>query len=259
MQFYIRAFFAYILLFCWGFYKLKTKTFKLHDFWPNYEPIQKTKSGIIVCNHVSFFDMFMLLLIGENPSFLSKQAVSKIPIVGFFARVQQTIFFSRESQNDRDGIMGILKERVELAEQGKMNPIVIFPEGTTANGRALMSFKKGPFALEKPITVYSLFYNSDFLPCLHLISVPHAFFIFLSTLTNRLTFYRFDRAIDPLWILSSQGVSQTQEPWEQVASEIKSLMCFAFDFEADEIGFREKVQLECQVQGITTQQYYSRQ
>ena len=48
-----------------------------------------------------------------------------------------------------------------------MMPLIIFPEGTTTNGRALMKFKKGAFFTEKPFYVYSMMYCKQpaFIPC----------------------------------------------------------------------------------------------
>jgi len=251
---------TYIIFFVWGFYSLEYKTFRLRDYWGDYNPIQRTRPAIIVSNHVSYFDIFLMLLIPENPSFLSKEGVKNIPIIGFFAKMHQTLFFARENKDERDKIIDLIKQRVQLAEEGKVNPMVIFPEGTTANGRGLMKFKKGPFALEKPLLLYSIFYNSDFLPCLNLMPVPVSLFITFSLFVNKATFFKFDEAIDPYWILKKHGKEPGQEGnWEIIADEVKKLMCFAFDFEQDELSFKEKSEFECKVQGLTYDQYFSRQ
>jgi lysophosphatidylcholine acyltransferase/lyso-PAF acetyltransferase len=38
-----------------------------------------------------------------------------------------------------------------LAEQGKTPPILIYPEGATTNGEALVYFNKGAFASLRPV------------------------------------------------------------------------------------------------------------
>jgi lysophosphatidylcholine acyltransferase/lyso-PAF acetyltransferase len=45
----------------------------------------------------------------------------------------------------------IIKERQMLAEQGKTPPILIYPEGATTNGEALVYFAKGAFASLRPV------------------------------------------------------------------------------------------------------------
>lgn len=87
----------------------------------------------------------MYLLLRENPGFLSKAVVKNVPLIGFYAKMHQCIFFSRKDSEERENILEVLEERVKMAEKGKINPIIIFPEGTTSNGRGLLKFKKGPF------------------------------------------------------------------------------------------------------------------
>lgn len=88
----------------------------------------------------------------------------------------------------------MIAERIKLVEEGKMMPLLIFPEGTTTNGRALMKFKKGAFFSEKPFHVYSLMYSRhpSFIPCFNLINPAYSAFIFISKFVNQVEYYRFD-------------------------------------------------------------------
>ena len=91
----------------------------------------------------------------------------------------------------------MLRERVRLAESGKVGPIIVFPEGTTENGRGLMKFKKGPFSVERPFSVYCLYYESDFLPCYNLVHIGYTLFFLFSTWQQKLTYLKFRTPIDP--------------------------------------------------------------
>ena len=82
--------------------------------------------------------------------------------------------------------MAQIAQKVEQVEQGLMQPMVIFPEGTTTNGKGMMKSKKGVFLLEKPFWVYGLMYDSDFVPCLDMIKPLPSFFIMYSSPVNRL-------------------------------------------------------------------------
>lgn len=98
LTYYPKTFLSYILFFFLGFYNIKTKYFDIRDFWPDYRPPKKLRAGLIVSNHVSIFDMYMYLLLRENPAFLSKEAVKNVPMIGFYAKMHQTIFFSRKDE-----------------------------------------------------------------------------------------------------------------------------------------------------------------
>jgi 1-acyl-sn-glycerol-3-phosphate acyltransferase len=130
--------------------------------------------------------------------------------------------------------------------------MLIFPEGTTTNGRAMMKFKKGAFMCEKPLRLYSMIYGSDFIPCLNLTAPGPSILITLSQFVNRFKFLRFKQAVDPLWILQKHGLKPGQEDnWEVIAKEVKDLMCFAFDLINDNSTFRDKCAFDCEAQNMT--------
>lgn len=96
LSYWITTILSRMIFFVWGFYSIKIKEFNITDIWTDYQPIQNTEVGpIIVSNHTSYFDMWVYLMIRENPAFLSKSSVAKIPVVGFFAKMHQTVFLNR--------------------------------------------------------------------------------------------------------------------------------------------------------------------
>ena len=42
-------------------------------------------------------------------------------------------------------------ERQKLAVEGKANPIILFPEGATTNGKSMLEFKRGAFLSLLPV------------------------------------------------------------------------------------------------------------
>lgn len=144
--------------------------------------------------------------------------------------------------------MKIIEDRATLAQQKKISPLIIFPEGTTTNGRGMMKFKKGAFEAEKPLTLYSLYYGSKFIPCLNLSAALPSVIITLSQFQNNLSFMRFKEPVDPLWILKKHGLKPGQENnWEVIAREVKDLMCFSFGLINDESSFQDKCAFDCEV------------
>jgi 1-acyl-sn-glycerol-3-phosphate acyltransferase len=66
------------------------------------------------------------------------------------------LFLTREKKEDRKRIINQITERVNLIERAEtMPPLLIFPEGTATNGKALLQFKKGAFKDLKPIKIYA--------------------------------------------------------------------------------------------------------
>lgn len=86
-----------------------------------------------VCNHVSWTD---IPLLGQlTPlSFLSKAEVRTWPIAGWLALKAGTLFIRRGAGDSRL----VQRQMSSLLQQG--SPLMIFPEGTTTDGRALRTF-----------------------------------------------------------------------------------------------------------------------
>ena len=86
-----------------------------------------------VCNHVSWTDIPLLGMLTPL-SFLSKAEVRQWPVAGWLAEKAGTLFIRRgggDAQRLREQISDQLREQ---------RPLLIFPEGTTTDGRALRTF-----------------------------------------------------------------------------------------------------------------------
>ncbi|MNO54143.1 2-acyl-glycerophospho-ethanolamine acyltransferase [compost metagenome] len=84
-------------------------------------------------NHVSWTDIPLLGMLAPM-SFLSKAEVRHWPLAGWLAEKAGTLFIRRggsDSQRLREQISGQL---------GDARPLLIFPEGTTTDGRSLRTF-----------------------------------------------------------------------------------------------------------------------
>ena len=100
------------------------------------------ESGLLVSNHLSYLDI--LVLGGLMPCvFVSKAEVRHWPIFGWFSRLSNTVFVERE----RRGEVGKIGEQIQgLLREGHL--VVLFPEGTSSNGDAVLPFKS---ALLEPV------------------------------------------------------------------------------------------------------------
>jgi 1-acyl-sn-glycerol-3-phosphate acyltransferase len=90
---------------------------------------------LMVANHLGYADIFLLLaLTGGN--FVAKSELGSWPLVGNLARMSGTLLIDRAARRDLLRVGRAIEER--LAAGGG---VIVFPEGTTGRGDALLPFK----------------------------------------------------------------------------------------------------------------------
>jgi 1-acyl-sn-glycerol-3-phosphate acyltransferase len=91
-------------------------------------------AALIVCNHVSWLDIFVVL--AHRPAhFVAKIEIAAWPLIGRLVRGAGTLFIER----GRRHAVHQLNERIEsMLNAGR--PVAIFPEGTTSDGTRLLPF-----------------------------------------------------------------------------------------------------------------------
>ncbi len=95
---------------------------------------------VYVSNHVSHFDIPVLGSVLKG-SFVAKEDMARWPITGFMARLQQTVFISRDPRAGKavtDSIAAQLRNGRSL---------ILFPEGTTSDGSGVLPFKSSIFGI----------------------------------------------------------------------------------------------------------------
>lgn len=93
------------------------------------------KSGLLVSNHLSYLDI--LVLSALTPCvFVAKREVRRWPIFGWFARLGGTLFADRSRRTQ----VGPLNAQIQAAMDGGAL-VVLFPEGTSSDGRDVLPFK----------------------------------------------------------------------------------------------------------------------
>jgi len=91
--------------------------------------------GLLVCNHLSYLDI--LVLSATTPCvFVSKWEVKGWPVFGWLASLAGTLFLRRDRRSD---VVRMTREMGRVLESGTL--LVLFPEGTTSNGREVLPFK----------------------------------------------------------------------------------------------------------------------
>jgi len=132
------------LLFLFGFFNVQSRVIRLQQ--QKNTPINTTSfnSGdVIVCNHTSYIDILYLSfkcspIFAFGPNTYTKS----VPIQGIVNIRTNIISALLESINDpiRQPEQCIpIHEAIEIAQRYHA-PLVVFPEGTTTNGKTLLSF-----------------------------------------------------------------------------------------------------------------------
>lgn len=90
---------------------------------------------LVIANHTSWLD---ILLLGGwcGAAFVSKSELKSTPLLGWIADQNRTLYIDRTARRDSHG--QVRQVRAALDHQ---QPLAIFPEGTTGDGRKLMEFR----------------------------------------------------------------------------------------------------------------------
>ena len=89
---------------------------------------------MLVSNHISWLDIPMLHA-ARHCRFISKSDVKGWPIIGTLATAAGTLYIQRSSRRDAMRMVGAMEEAFKRGEI-----LAVFPEGTTGDGRELLSF-----------------------------------------------------------------------------------------------------------------------
>jgi lysophosphatidylcholine acyltransferase/lyso-PAF acetyltransferase len=101
-----------------------------------------------VANHNSAFDIIILLT--QHCYFVSMDAVRNLPMIGKVAQAIGCIFVARDSADSRQKAKETITARLRSSRPDG-GQLVVFPEGSTNNGHALLLFRRGAFEPNVPI------------------------------------------------------------------------------------------------------------
>lgn len=117
--------------------------------------------GFTVCNHISYADVFVMGSLRPS-AILSKHEVKGWPLVGWLASLGGTVFVNRGSKRAAIEAMQEIEQKID-----NDIAVVIFPEGTTSDGRSIKEFKSTffnvPAGRNIPVTPASIRYSPDIL------------------------------------------------------------------------------------------------
>ncbi|KAF9614793.1 hypothetical protein IFM89_020647 [Coptis chinensis] len=125
------------ILFSFGYHWIRRKG----------KPVKREIAPIIVSNHVSYIEPIFFFY-ELFPTIVASESHDSIPFVGTIIRAMQVIYVNRFSSASRKDAVNEIKRK---ASCDRFPPLLLFPEGTTTNGRVLISFQLGAFLPGFPI------------------------------------------------------------------------------------------------------------
>lgn len=108
-------------------------------------------NGFLFPNHISYLDILALLSV-TPVSFLAKDEVRKMPLIGWIAKAIGCVFVERTDKASRQAA------RHTLSRISYHPPIVLYPEGQRGSGTELLPFRYGAFEIVTDV-------GAAFLPC----------------------------------------------------------------------------------------------
>lgn len=103
---------------------------------------------LLVAPHSSFLDM-VVLVPAELATVVSRSENTSIPAIGALLEFNQAVLVSRKDPESRKKAVEEVTKR--LTSNGYWPQMLMFPEGTTTNGSALIKFKPGAFLAGVPV------------------------------------------------------------------------------------------------------------
>ena len=95
---------------------------------------QGLPDGLLVSNHISWLDVFVINAVAPS-AFVSKDDVKSWPVIGWMCQHTDTIFIERGNRRAAHRTTETLNAGIRQGQR-----IVVFPEGTTSDGQAVLPF-----------------------------------------------------------------------------------------------------------------------
>jgi lyso-ornithine lipid O-acyltransferase len=121
----------------WAYHRLVCR---LLGMTVKIEGVPPAAPCLLVANHVSWLDI-PLLSSALPVSFIAKREVGSWPFFSGLAKLQRTVFVNRENRQSTRGSRDEIARRLQAGDC-----LVLFPEGTSHDGRSVKVFKSAFFS-----------------------------------------------------------------------------------------------------------------
>lgn len=125
----------------WGYHFVRLNpSWRVH--FAGLANFDKNSTYIIVANHQSIVDVFVLSGLGRAFKWVSKDSLFKLPFFGWNMHLKQDIAIQR---GDMSSIKAMMADCAGWLKRGES--IMMFPEGTRSEDGEMIAFRDGSFRL----------------------------------------------------------------------------------------------------------------
>lgn len=191
---------------------------------------------LVVAPHSTFFDAFAAFWGGgEMPYLVSREENKHLPFIGKCIKCAQAVCVSREDPKSRQQtVQEIIRRANTSSTQFAWPQLMIFPEGSTGNRRALMMFKSGAFCPGKPVQPVVLRYPNNIDTVTWTWNQPHgALAVIWLTLSQ--AYSKAEMEFLPVYHPSTE---ECQDP-KLFASNVRDIMAAALGVPTSEVTFEQ--------------------
>ncbi|KAL6631933.1 hypothetical protein U3516DRAFT_838967 [Neocallimastix sp. 'constans'] len=202
----------------------------------DYDFSQKDFS-LYISNHLGYLEIAAYMK-EYGVSYLITYELVRAPAVGAALRELGSFFVNRESEKSRKNALDTLIQRQQdFYNKKSYVRTLVFPEGTTTNGKYLATFKKGTFISLLPLKPLIVLPNKNF-PC-----STNRFLFFIRTICvyNIKIPYAELPIIKPTPFMFEKYKMLGKEKWEIYANVVNKIYLEIGGFKETNIKFRDRV------------------
>lgn len=116
-----------MMCFCYGMYNIKWVEHKISDYLAGHKKYESNvrNSSMIIANHKSFFDFWVLMCLKKTPAFLAKSSFKGYPFIGTICTFLQSIYVNKRTPEGRKKGIDDVNERLKKIDEGENFPSLL--------------------------------------------------------------------------------------------------------------------------------------
>eukprot|EP00833_Pecoramyces_ruminatium_P012020 jgi/Orpsp1_1/1186052/evm.model.c7180000096645.1 len=202
----------------------------------DYDFHQKDFS-LFISNHLGYLEIAAYMK-EYGVSYLITYELLKAPAVGAALKEIGSFFVNRESKESRkNSLETLIKRQQDFYNKNSFVRTLVFPEGTTTNGKYLATFKRGIFISLLPLKPLIVLPYEGF-PC-----STNRFFFFVRTICTysiKIPYAELP-VINPTPYMFEKYKMLGKEKWEIYANVVNKIYVEIGGFKETDIKFRDRV------------------